>query len=81
MKIGIGSPLAGLIANAPMNTPVFSRDSAVRSTSVLPAANFRYAETASRGDGCPPVQASFVPSGQASATSASTSSCSGAITM
>ena len=34
MKIGIRAPLTGLVAYAPMNTPVFFRLSASRSTSV-----------------------------------------------
>ena len=61
MKIGICPPVTGLVAYAPMKTPVFSLVSACRSTSVLAAAAFRYASTAARGLACPPVQASRVP--------------------
>jgi hypothetical protein len=41
MNTGMRAPLAGFVAYAPMKTPVFSRDSAVRSASVSPAANAR----------------------------------------
>ena len=89
MKIGIRAPLAGLSANAPVNTPVFVFASAARSTSVFPLAYARYAATAVAGSGWPSVHAAGVPSGhaagvppgRASATSASTSGCSGATTM
>ena len=38
MKIGMRSPLTGLIASAPMATPVFSRSVDSRSISVFAAA-------------------------------------------
>ncbi len=49
MKIGMFQPLVGLLANAPVNTPVFSRPSAWRSSSDFCAANPRYEATASVG--------------------------------
>ncbi len=49
MKTGMRSPLTGLVANAPVKTPVFSLASAWRSTSDLVPACARYAATASAG--------------------------------
>ena len=81
MKTGTRSPLTGLIAYAPVKTPVLSLASACRSTSDLEAACSRYAATASAGVAWPPVHTSWVPSGQAAGTILSTSGCSGASTM
>ena len=66
MKIGIRSPLTGLMASAPRATPVFSRSVDRRSISVLVAAAATYASTSARRSG---------------AVSAATSGCSGARTM
>ena len=49
MKIGMLQPLVGLCANAPVNTPVFCRPSAWRSSSDFELANSRYDATASDG--------------------------------
>ena len=81
MKTGTCSPLTGLVAYAPMKTPVLSLASACRSTSDFEAACARYAATASVGVAWPPVHASRVPSGQAAGVNFSTSGCSGASTM
>lgn len=81
MKTGTWSPLTGLIAYAPVKTPVLSLASAWRSTSDFPAACLRYASTASPGVAAPPVHTWCVPSGHSAGTIFSTSSCSGASTM
>lgn len=81
MKTGTGSPLTGLVAYAPVKTPVLSLDSACRSTSDFDAACLRYASTASAGVAWPPVHTSCVSAGQAAGTIRSTSSCSGDSTM
>src|SRR6185312_3065982 len=82
---GIDRPSTGLVAKAPVNTPVLSLPSDCRSTSVLREAASRYAATASLGvtSWCPPgTHASRVPSGQSPAgTMESTSGCSGDSTM
>ncbi len=66
MKMGIRLPVAGLIASAPIGTPVFSRSTDRRSISVRAVAWATYASTASRRSG---------------AVSVATSGCSGARTM
>ena len=66
MKIGIRSPLTGLIASAPSGTPVFSRSVERRSISVRRRAWATYASTSARWPGW---------------VSRSTSGCSGARTM
>ncbi|CAM5256691.1 hypothetical protein SVIOM74S_03795 [Streptomyces violarus] len=81
MKTGTFSPLTGLVAYAPVKTPVLSLASACRSTSDLAAACLRYAVTASAGLAWPPVHTGWVPSGQAAGMIRSTMSCSGASTM
>ena len=72
--------MAGLVAIAPVNTPVFARLS-WRSRSVLEAAACRYVATASAGLLAPPCQPSGTSAGQTGGSSASTSGCSGASTM
>ena len=63
-----------------MKTPVLSRPSVCRSSSVRCAAALRYPATASAGVAAPPVHSARVPSGQRSAVSSSSSGCSGAST-
>ncbi len=48
MNTGIRAPLTGLVAYAPVNTPVLTLASACRSTSDLAAACLRYAATAAQ---------------------------------
>ena len=65
-----------------VNSVEFDNGSGATSgSSFIPAGTYTFEVTASAGVACPPVQASFVPAGQAAGVSRSTSSCSGASTM
>src|ERR1035437_9388596 len=85
MNTGIDRPSTGLVAKAPVNTPVLSFPSDCRSTSLLREAASRYAATASLGVTSwrpPGTHASRIPSGQSpTGTIESNKGCSGARTM
>jgi hypothetical protein len=84
MNTGMFQPLVGFLANAPMNTPVFWRPSAWRSSSDFCDANARYSATASAGERSTPNEPRHSNGeswGHWSGTITSTSGCSGASTM